>query len=412
MNKSAIIIDDVKDEWAVIATELKGLNCSFFPKKDNYSDFRSRFLKIISSTNKQEEIMSLNNWMNSIEIQPVLFIIDISLTGQYDNFDGLALGNELNIFYGNSVSIIYVSNFDISLIEGKVKKEDFVYKKELSIRLPEVLIDKGFVSFNNTSKDDSSSHQNDKSLFDIADSTRKYNQELTQTELQLKNKKLSIRIEKNKKKLARLSNSEYFLTALTNIFFKIIILSSVIFLLYYSLCDILYQAFVKPETISGFIIVEHLFLSPLPLIISITFYNFYIRILEPILQREKRDTSLEKRASMLDINISKYLFISILFSTLLVVMTEFIKKSTDNITLQKEISNSKLITIDSLSKLSDTVKLGSIYNLTVGDLRNHPIKVESSDNFIITFIFSGVFLFLLVFYLFKLEKNISEAKKY
>ncbi len=79
-------------------------------------------------------------------------------------------------------------------------------------------------------------------------------------------------------------------------------------------------------TIKG---IEYIFISPLPLLIISAFYSYYKKIISPTITHEQKDIDYAEQyrnKALLDLSIIKYLFISILISTTLIIILQSLFK--------------------------------------------------------------------------------------
>ena len=104
--------------------------------------------------------------------------------------------------------------------------------------------------------------------------------------------------------------------------FYIAILGSALFLIWYMIyiptCNVFEGKY--------FDAIEMIFIAPLPLIIIFTFYNYYIKVFKITLFTTNANKEEDQRAAMQDIGITKYLFVSILISTIFILIFEYINR--------------------------------------------------------------------------------------
>jgi len=412
MENRVVVIDDQQQEWKKIVDSISKLDLKCYPLLDQFKEFRKSIEDIIIAQITGEEFAKkVSELFQKIDINPILFIVDISLDGKVDNTLGLQLGRNLkNVF--ESIPIIYVTRFTQNAIGKNINDDEIViYKPNLFVELGEKIlellpeldanqnIEKAEVDKNLTVQKPSS-----KSILD--DYTRKINQ----VDAQLAVRRSVLELLRKERQLFRLKTPYHWIDETVEAIFILLICASILFLLYFALLHAFVTAYMDKNSheISPFKFIEYLFISPLPLIITFTFYNYYKRILQPILFGKTDEYIDDKKiSSMLDINISKYLFISILFSTLLVTMLEFASKGTKIITTAEKISQSEHI-----KNLSDTTFLSSIKNVRIKDISNSDEYYFQSNNiYLVGFITAGFLVIFLVFYLFRLEKHISKPKK-
>lgn len=416
MENSIIIIDNEPNDWRAIAKILKQSYSSinFYPKKESYDTFLEKIEKGVSDNFSKSSINSIADVLIEQNINPILFIIDISLTENPTNESGLELGKVLKTKY-NEIPIIYITSFRRNQLGVNVPlEEDLVYKNNLEIlvgkimqKLPDEFFAQPTSQSVNHEKIDirREPEQNESIKINVE---KELQNKIAKDDAILSAKRLLKIHEQKRKKIKEIDTPNYPIHKMIDLFFIIIIISSTFFLLYYSLGHILFDY--KKDTFP-FTVIEYLFLSPLPLIITFTFYNYYNKILRPVLFKDTANTDAEKATSLLDINISKYLFISILFSTMLVVVIEFFKKSTETSSFKSDIELSKAMQIDSIKNLPDSYPLINLKGLTLGDLKNYEDSSFKNEHLALyAFIAGAVVLILLVIYLFKLEKTIGEKR--
>lgn len=114
------------------------------------------------------------------------------------------------------------------------------------------------------------------------------------------------------------------LSFIIEIIFYVGILSASLFLLWYMIISPIKLIFDNNET-KYFEAIEMVFIAPLPLITIFTFYNYYMKILKVSLFAKQGNKQEYQKVAMQDIGITKYLFVSILISTIFIVLVEYIK---------------------------------------------------------------------------------------
>ena len=146
--------------------------------------------------------------------------------------------------------------------------------------------------------------------------------------------------------------------------------------------------------------IELLFISPLPLIIVSAFHGYYEKIIKPNLFREPNDHlafNENRNKSLVDFGIIKYLFVSILISTILVVILQIVLELKPQKQTTCENTNSRFQPATDLTKSG--VSSSSIQFPISKEQIHRPTSIGLSDfldNYSATL---GVSLLLLIFLL-------------
>lgn len=390
--KKIVIIDDLQSESQTLAGALESYECFPQTPADYISFWKDAIIPTFKAADTEIAAEGVKKYLDDNKVEPICFVVDVSLlsAGDANDRSGMTLRRVFLQKAYPGIPVVYVTQYSEKLLGDRSDDEGFSLKREvgnedvkkyLSTNLPHQILmlvkdpkDLEFVRKpavqNNMLPDsrDEFTIQQDDALKE----QKRLKALLAQAKILKGNKALA-------EKLDLLTWKGLFIHRLIMGIYKLLIVLSVLFLLYYSFFWVVlhwlkdYIPTLEGETkITPFKIIEHVFIAPLPLIILLTFYNYYKSVFVPILsERKERLDEDKKRTAMLDISITKYLFASVLFSTIVVTLLE---------------------------------RISNIINKAKGEY-------ELSDSDLISFIASGGLMVLLVFYILKIEKHVSRNSK-
>ncbi|MGC4102471.1 hypothetical protein [Ferruginibacter sp.] len=207
-----------------------------------------------------------------------------------------------------------------------------------------------------------------------------------------------------------------FITSPVNYFFLTLFIFAAIALFYISIRGLCIIFTCNYENVKGILEgVEFIFISPLPLLIVAAFHNYYKKIIIPIVDMGKTDnkdysrlTNVEneksKSQSLVDMGIIKYIFISIIVSTVFIVLLgEFVghfpahDKSSETHSLSVE--SKKTESLDSLPNLK---------NPTIENIKKENTLKKDVDFTLFKVCFGIILLILLLIYFKMIGKNLNE----
>lgn len=113
--------------------------------------------------------------------------------------------------------------------------------------------------------------------------------------------------------------------------------------------------------------IEFIFIAPLPLLIASAFYKMYTKVTKRAILKQECNTDFERDQVMVDLTITKYLFVSTIISTLLVILIDLIHN--DRVVISYRVIIAGLVLLMIL-----------VYYINVIDKNlNHKIK-DAKDN--------------------------------
>jgi hypothetical protein len=406
--KCLILIDDKVGQLRKLQNALLEFRCYPEVEADSKTFYINCINPIIQNPNDSNNASNLLEFLQSRNIEPACFIIDVSLNEQIPNdFSGISLSRNILSKIYPDIPTVYVTQYTEKEIGNLLEHEDFVLKKDTgSVKVDMYLRDHLPTAVAKLVKDDIAFVLKTYKVLDTQetsfDISPKQSQvdffELNKSDLETSNAYLIKVLELEKKiqandklraKINRIGAKALWLHITIAFIYRSLIFLSLFFLIYYSLGWLVYDYLQNSEKfhLSPFKIIEHIFIAPLPLIVLFTFYNYYKNVFVPILIEKKENTDAKKVSAMLDISITKYLFASVLFSTIIVSFLEIFSKKLENVT-------------------------ESVTNQTTEGLKNNVAQMDKVTQPEFVAIGIGAFvLILLFFYILKLEKHVSGKEK-
>jgi len=425
------IIDNEPSDTLTIHKVLLGFDktSKIYPKKDEYDELD----KIVRAWISNKADPNIKNTFKELVSKKFpegvsCFIVDVALaSSSATDKSGIEFRKTILKELYQDVPVVLVTQFteneikeekldgDLAVLKANIGSID--RQKYLELNLPPVIMkalaksdDKDTATNISTPLSNKSSETTNE---DSIKNKNYYEKLIKKWQEEFDERKSKLEADKLRQKIDSLDYKHFYVHTGINFFFILLLFIGSFFLIAYPAYS-LYEMW-HINKFSAFKLIEDVFIAPLPLIIILTFYNYYQKILRPILIGTNEQTDKRKMQAMLDLSITKYLFASVLFSTIMVSMLDIFSKITPTVPdpNHNRISNI-LYATDTVnkSKIEYTKHYVDSLMSAKEPLESSPQLLNKTDNMHIYGLALGFLLLLiLMFYILKLEKHISEKHK-